>query len=117
MRQIVRRIGVIAWLTLAASLAVTADLVIDLAFEDAHIQAAADASAVPEAPDNAAEHILMPSEKADHLAAAWQVDMAAPPQVTLRANSAPPFLTGRASLIHERPPRSSPVPLPLPLRI
>jgi hypothetical protein len=117
LKQIARRRGVMAWLTLAASLMITGDLVIDLAFEEADVQTSADAAAVPEAPDNAAEHILMPSQKADNLATAWQLDMAAPLQVALISNSAPPLLTRRARPIHERPPRSSPVPLPLPLRI
>ena len=117
LRQISRGIGVIAWLTLAASLMITGDLVIDLAFEEADVRASADATDFPETPDNAAEHILMPSQKADNLTAAWQLDMAAPLQVALIANPATPLLTRRASPIHERPPRSSPIPLPLPLRI
>ena len=117
MKQISRSVAVIAWVTLAASLVITGDLVIDLAFEEAEIQTSADASAGPEEPDNAAEHILMPSQKADNLATSRQFVMAAPLQVELISNSAPPLLIRRANPIHERPPRSSPVPLPLPLRI
>ena len=115
--EISRCVAVIAWVTLAASLVITGDLVIDLAFEEAEIQTSADASAGPEEPDNAAEHILMPSQKADNLATSRQFVMAAPLQVELISNSAPPLLIRRANPIHERPPRSSPVPLPLPLRI
>ena len=119
MKQISRSVAVIAWVTLAASLVITGDLVIDLAFEEAEILTSADASAGPEEPDNAAEHILMPSQKADNLATSRQFVMAAPLQVELISNSAPPLLIRirRANPIHERPPRSSPVPPPLPLRI
>jgi hypothetical protein len=108
---------VIAWLTLAAALMITGDLVIDLAFEEAALPTSADTSSIPEAPDNAAEHILMPSQKADNLATAWQLDMAAPLPVALISFSPPPPLTRRMSTIPERQPRSSPIPLPLHLRI
>jgi hypothetical protein len=50
MRVIAGRIGVIAWLTLAASLMVTGDLVIDLAFEEAEIEASTDTRLFPKRP-------------------------------------------------------------------
>lgn len=107
----------IAWLTLAASLMVTGDLVIDLAFEETEVQTAADTASQPEAPDNAAEHILMPSQKGGSLFVLGHVDVAPAPQTMLIAVflSSPP--SERAGRIHERPPRSSPIPRPLPLRI
>ena len=43
---------------------VTGDLVIDLALEEAAVEASTDTAALPEAPDNAAEHVLMPSIRA-----------------------------------------------------
>ena len=117
MRVIARRIGMIAWLTLAASLMVTGDLVIDLAFEEAEIEASTDTASLPEAPDNAAEHVLMPSQKGDSLASVGPVGPWAALAVALASTWVPTQATRRASPLYERPPRSSPVPLPLPLRI
>jgi hypothetical protein len=117
MSLLARRIGGIAWLILAAALMITGDLVIDLAFEEAALPTSADASSLPETPDNAAEHILMPSQKADSVTATWQVGMSAAFQSTVISFFPPPPLTRRMSPVPERQPRSSPIPLPLPLRI
>ena len=53
---------VIGWLTLLLCVWTTGDLVIDLVFEEPDV--AADTQATAEAPDNAAEHLLMPSQRA-----------------------------------------------------
>ncbi|WHZ24522.1 MAG: hypothetical protein OJF47_003634 [Nitrospira sp.] len=108
----------IAWLTLVVSLVITGDLVMDLAFEEAILDTAADTSSIPEELDNAAEHILMPSQKADRsIALAWLIGTSAAVHAVLIATCLPSATTDRAGPTHERPPRSSPLPLLLPLRI
>lgn len=64
MRRLIcsRTLG-IAWFALILCLGSAADLVIDLAFEGSDA-AVADAAASSE-PDNAAEHVLMPSPRGD----------------------------------------------------
>lgn len=113
-----QRSGVIAWLTLVVSLMITGDLVMDLAFEEPDLSTSADASPIPEEPDNAAEHILMPSQKADRSAEiAWLAGMSAAFEATLIFTCIPSLVIARVGPTHKRPPRSSPVPLLLPLRI
>ena len=96
---------------------VTGDLVIDLAFEEAAVEASTDTAALPEGPDNAAEHVLMPSHKGDSLASVSPAAPSAALAVALASTWLPTQATRRAGPIYERPPRSSPVPFPLPLRI
>ncbi len=117
MRTIVRHRGMV-WLALVMSLMTAGDLVMDLAFEEAEPVTSAEASSIPEAPENAAEHVLMPSQKADHsTATTWLI---LPPSVVhsaLVTACLPPPVIARADFARERPPRRSPVPLLLPLRI
>ena len=96
---------------------VTGDLVIDLALEEAAVEASTDTAALPEAPDDAAEHVLMPSHKGDSLASVSPAAPSAALAVALASTWLPTQATRRAGPIYERPPRSSPVPFPLPLRI
>jgi hypothetical protein len=108
----------IAWLALALSLAMTGDLVIDLVFEEPDLSTTADASSMPEEPDNAAEHILMPSQKTDSPGGiAWPAWAWVAFEVILMSVCLPSLPSKRAAPLHERLPCSSPVPLLLPLRI
>jgi len=115
-RRIASQILVISWLALAACLWTTGDLVVDLAFETPDVSATAEAST--EEPDNAAEHLLMPSAQADRLATDT---LAATPVVDLDAASLTVALsndaTPRASPTLHYPPRNKPVAFSIPLRI
>ncbi len=118
MRLMAQRTGMIAWLTLAISLVITSDLVMDLGFEEPILSTSADASSIPEEPENAAEHILMPSQKTEAPSdMAWPAGISPVVQATFLSTYLPSPVMQRAGPIHERPPRSSPVPLLLPLRI
>ena len=113
-----RHTGVIAWLTLVVSLVITGDLVMDLAFEGPDLSASADGAPISEEPDNPAEHILMASQKADSPAGiAWPAWAWVAFEAILISTCLPSLSSTRAAPAHERPPRSSPVPLLLPLRI
>ena len=104
---------VIGWLTLLMCLWTTGDLVIDLAFEEPNV--AADTNATAEEPDNAAEHLLMPSQRVG--SSAPDAVMAAP---DLDAFSVAVTLTDtalRAASPPHRPPRHTPVSFSVPLRI
>ncbi len=118
MNAIARWIGVIAWLTLVVSLVITGDLVLDLAFEGPDLSASVEGIPLPEEPDNPAEHILMASQKADSPAGiAWPAWAWAAFETLLISACLPSLPSKRAGPDHERPPRNSPVPLLLPLRI
>jgi hypothetical protein len=54
----------IGWITLLVCAWTTADLVIDLVFEEPHM--AVNAQAATEEPDNPAEHLLFPSQQVDN---------------------------------------------------
>lgn len=118
MRTMAQRTGVIAWMTLVVSLVITGDLVVDLAFEEPDLSTSAEGASIPEAPDNAAEHVLMPSQKADSpTGSAWLAEVWVGFAVILISACLPSLPSKRAGPTHERPPRSSSVPLLLPLRI
>ena len=118
MRTMARHTGVIAWLTLVVALVITGDLVMDLAFEGPDLSASADGAPISEEPDNPAEHILMASQKADSPAGiAWPAWAWVAFEAILISTCLPSLSSTRAAPAHERPPRSSPVPLLLPLRI
>lgn len=117
MRTIVRHRGMV-WLALLISLMIAGDLVMDLVFEEPDLVASAEASTLPEEPDNAAEHVLMPSQKADHSTAlTWLAMTSVAIQTPLVSACLPLPLTPGTDVARERPPRHNPVPLLLPLRI
>ena len=107
---------VIGWLTLLMCLWTTGDLVIDLAFEEPNV--AADTNATAEEPDNAAEHLLMPSQRVGSSTA--DVVAAAPP-ADLEAISTALTVTGNAALraasSNYQPPPTRPLSFSVPLRI
>ncbi len=107
---------VIGWLTLLISLWTTGDLVHDLAFEEPNV--ATDTQATAEEPDNAAEHLLMRSQRAD--SSTTDVVAAAPPP-DLDAISTALTLTNNAALraasSNYQPPPSRPLFFSVPLRI
>lgn len=107
---------IIGWLALLTCLWTTGDLVVDLVFEAPDVTSNADAAT--EEPDNAAEHLLMPSAQADRLTAAT---LAATPATDCNASSlvgaAPGNTTPRAAPTLHYPSRNKPASLPLPLRI
>lgn len=105
---------VMSWLALVICLSTTGDFVIDLVFEEPDV--AADARAATEEPDNAAEHLLMPSQgaggsAADAGTAAADLDASAI-TVTVIGAAAP-----RAVLRLHPPPRTRPVSFSTPLRV
>jgi len=107
---------VIGWLALLVCLWTTGDLVVDLAFEVPEV--ISDAGVSSEAPDNAAEHLLMPSAQADRLTAG---SLAATPAADFDASSIVVATAGnaasRAAPPLGYPPRNKPVSLSSPLRI
>ena len=113
-----RHTGVIAWLTLVVAFVITGDLVMDLAFEEPDLSTSVDGAPISEEPDNPAEHVLMASQKADSPAGmAWPAWAWIALEAILISACLPSLPSTRAAPAHERPPRSSPVPLLLPLRI
>ncbi|MDP9132879.1 MAG: hypothetical protein M3M98_07085 [Nitrospirota bacterium] len=113
-----QRTGMIAWLTLAISLVITGDLVMDLAFEGPDLSTSADASSIPEEPENAAEHILMPSQKTEAPSGiGWPAGISPAVQTAFLSTYLPSPVMQRAGPIPDRRTRSSPLPLLLPLRI
>ena len=113
-----RHTAVIAWLTLVVSLAITGDLIMDLAFEGPDLSTSAEGTSIPEQPDNPAEHILMASQKTDSpVGIAWPAWAWVALAALLMSACLPSRSSTRVGHSHERPPRSSPVPLLLPLRI
>ena len=118
MRGMARHTSVITWLTLVVSLAITGDLVMDLAFEGPDLSTPVEGAPIPEEADNPAEHILMASQKTDNPAEiAWPAWVWVVFVAILISACLPSLPRKRAGPPHERPPRSSPVPLLLPLRI
>jgi hypothetical protein len=113
-RRLAPHIIVIGWLALLLCGWTAGDRVIDLAFEEPDV--AADTQATAEEPDNAAEHMLMPSQR---------VGSSAPDMLTvapdLDAFSIAVQLTDHAALGAASPhyplPRNTPVSFPVPLRI
>lgn len=65
--QKTRHILAIGWITLLVCAWTTADLVIDLVFEEPHM--AVNTQAATEEPDNPAEHLLFPSQQIDNSSA------------------------------------------------
>ena len=112
--QITSRMMVIGWLALLLCGWTAGDRVIDLAFEEPDV--AADTQATAEEPDNAAEHVLMPSQRVGSSAP----DML-PVAPDLDAFSIAIQLTDHAALgaasPHYPPPRNTPVSFLVPLRI
>ncbi len=114
-RRLPNRLFII-WLALLLCVWTTADLVIDLVFEEQKV--VAEANGATEDPDDVAEHLLMPSERASNLA---QNTVTAPQTPDLKifsfaipvsgitaSNADPPPLP---------PPRDNPVSFSVPLRI
>ncbi|MBL8069498.1 MAG: hypothetical protein JNM35_00240 [Nitrospira sp.] len=113
-----RHTRVIAWLTLVVSLVITGNLVIDLAFEGPDLSTSVDGAPISEEPDNPAENILMASQKADGPAdIAWSAWAWVAFAALLMSTCLPTISSTGAAPSHDRPSRSSPVPLLLPLRI
>jgi len=107
---------IIGWLALLTCLWTTGDLVVDLVFETPDTASDADASA--EAPDNAAEHLLMPSERADHSSTGTLTSASATDfDASTLAVTAPDNAALKAASFPHPPPRSSPASFSVPLRI
>lgn len=109
-----RHIQLVGLLTLSLCLWSVGDLVVDLAFESP--MAPIDLQGAAEEPDNAAEHVLMPSQRADHstditLALSADLDSSIG-VVTVSAHTA-----GRAAPSVAYPARNSSVSFSVPLRI
>jgi hypothetical protein len=107
---------VVGWLAILICLWTSGDLVIDLVFEEPDM--VADNNVTTEEPDNAAEHLLMPSQRADSstedtITAAPVADLAAYFIALTAAGNA----TQRAAPSHHSPPRNRPISFSVPLRI
>ncbi len=113
-----RRLLFLGWLALLISLVITGDRVVDLMFEEPRLASASEETTPAEEPDNAAEHILMRSHKAESPAG---ISLSAGILLEAQACSFSFSALGSGAVRtisrHERPPRSSAVPLLLPLRI
>lgn len=107
---------VIGWLTLLICLWTTADQVIDLVFEEPEVTVEVDVTA--EEPDNAAEHVLMPSARAGGSSAGTVTTTSTSDLETI--SIAIPVNDNAAQIIatsYHPPPRSRPVSFSVPLRI
>ncbi|MDZ4733571.1 MAG: hypothetical protein SGJ16_08290 [Nitrospirota bacterium] len=107
---------VFGWLTLLLCLGTTGDLVHDLAFEEPNM--AADDQATAGEPDNAAEHLLMPSQRVgssttDVVAAASPADLDAISTAVTVTNHA----ALRAASSNYQPPPIRLLSISVPLRI
>lgn len=116
--SIVRRTAchmvLIAWIAIFSSVWTTGDLVIDMVFEEA--PAAAATSQPVDEPDNAAEHILLPSITTDHSLTVLKWDTGLDPaSVSLITISTPRLLFERSAQF--RLPREAPISFSVPLRI
>ena len=109
-----RHIRLIGLLTLTLCLWSVGDLVVDLAFE-APIEAI-DLQGAAEEPDNAAEHVLMPSQRADN-STDVTLDFSADLDSSIGAVTVPTHAAGIAAPSIEYPPRDCPVSFSVPLRI
>lgn len=105
---------VIGWIAILVCLWTVGDQVVDLVFEEPDV--VADIQATTEEPDNAAEHVLMPSPRADSSATD-----AVTVVLDLEALSVVGPLTGHTALrpapSHHPPPRHAPIAFSIPLRI
>lgn len=115
-RRVMSHMLIIGWLALLTCLWTTGDLVVDLVFEAPDVTSNADAAT--EEPDNAAEHLLMPSERADHsptdtLTSAPATDLDTFSITVTALDNATP----RAALPLHAPPRNKPISFSVPLRI
>ncbi len=115
--RLTQQMKVIGWLTLLLCLWSTGDLVVDLVFEEPDVTA--DASTTAEEPGNAAEHLLMPSQRAGHsvadvFAAAQATTMMALLSTTF---TSPDHASLRASSSYHQPPPTGPLSLSVSLRI
>ncbi len=110
----VSHMRVFGWLTLLICLGTTGDLVHDLVFEEPNV--ATEDQATVEEPDNAAEHVLMPSPRADSSATD-----AVTVVLDLEILSVVRPLTGHTALkttpSRHPPPRHAPIAFSVPLRI
>ncbi len=90
----------------------------DLVFEGPDLSTSAEGTPIQEELDNPAEHILMASQKTDGPdGITWPAWTWVAFAALLMSACLPTISSTRAAPTHERPPRSSPVPLLLPLRI
>jgi hypothetical protein len=104
----------ISWIAIFSSVWTTVDLVIDLVFEEAP-EAAGRSQPVDE-PDNAAEHILLPSTTTDDSPTVLKWDTGLDPAaVSLVTISTPRLLFERSAQF--RLPREAPISFSVPLRI
>ena len=114
--RMVPHMRVFGWLTLLICLGTTGDLVHDLAFEEPNV--ATDDQATAGEPDNAVEHLLMPSQRVG--SSTTDVVAAAPP-ADLDAISTALTLTNNAALraasSNYQPPPIRPLSFSVPLRI
>jgi hypothetical protein len=104
----------IAWIAVFFSVWTTGDLVIDLVFEEA--PAVAETAGPVDEPDNAAEHILLPSTTTGSSLTVlkWDTGLDAAP-VSLVAIATPHLLFEKSERF--RPPREAPTSFSVPLRI
>lgn len=104
----------IGWLAILACVWTTGDQVFDLVFEEPDV--VADSPTIVEEPDNAAEHVLMPSPRADSSATD-----AVTVVLDLETSSVVGPLTGHTALkttpSRHPPPRHAPIAFSVPLRI
>lgn len=105
---------VIGWLAILICVWTSGDRVIDLVFEEPDV--VADTRATTEEPDNAAEHVLMPSQRAgssalDAVTAALDLDAISIVVTSMNHTAL------RAAASHHPPPRHRPTAFSVPLRI
>ena len=108
------RVFVIGWLAILLCAWTAGDQVFDLVFEEPDL--VADVQATPDEPDNAAEHVLMPSSRADSSATDAVMVL-----LDLEAFSVVGPLTGhtapKTAPSRQPPPRHAPIAFSVPLRI
>lgn len=111
-----QQMKVIGWLMLLLCLWSAGDLVVDLVFEDPDVTA--DASAPDEEPGNAAEHLLMPTQRTGHSAAdTIAATPTADPAVLSSAFTLSDNASLRAASSYHQPPPTGPQSLSILLRI
>lgn len=117
-KTIAQRIAVSTWLALLISFAVTTDRVVDLVFEEPDVAAASADLPASEEPDNAAEHVLMPSQSAQALGDTALLSV--PLDFTASVTAFQPLAvmaSAKPVSRHHPPPRGIPVSFLRPLRI